>query len=108
MHRLQLILLPSEFGREPVEQLWMGGPATVEAEVARRLDDAGAEMVVPEAIDLDAGEQRLGGDPLGQFDSAVAFRGVERQAKILTLIAQGKHRPGTQLDELLLHVATRQ
>jgi len=42
-------------------------------EVAGRSDDAAAEVVVPEAVDDDAGRERIGGigDPLRQRDSAL-------------------------------------
>ena len=58
--------------------------AAVEAEVVRRLDQAAAEVIVPQPVDDRPGEQRvvLAGDPLGQFAPAVGVGGIRRQAEI--------------------------
>ena len=57
--------LVDELGGQPVEQLRMRRRRALIAEVARRADDAAAEVVLPEAVDHHAGRQRvLGrGDP---------------------------------------------
>ena len=61
-----------QFAGQPVEQFRMRRPFAAEAEIARRGDDALAEMVLPEAIDHHAGRERMlrAGDPPGQFDAA--------------------------------------
>src|SRR5262249_12405540 len=65
MRRLPAPTALHEFGREPVEQLWMAGTVSGRPEIARRLHDAFAEMVLPDAIDGHAGRQRVvgAGDP---------------------------------------------
>ena len=59
-----------EAARQPVEKLGMGGFTADRAEVARRVDDAAAEVPVPDAVDDDSrGERVLGvGDPARQFE----------------------------------------
>ena len=54
---------------QPIEQFGMRGTPAHVAEVAGSIDDARAEMVVPEAIGQNAGRQRIVGmrDPLGQL-----------------------------------------
>ena len=51
-------------------------PVALRAEVARRVDQAGAEVVLPDAVDDHAGRQRraLGDDGVGQFEPAAALR----------------------------------
>ena len=56
----------------------MRRPLAVDAEVARRVDDAGAEVAFPDAVDDDAHGDRAGGDGLGELEAAAAFR--ERRA----------------------------
>ena len=59
MDRLEAPALGDQLGGEPVEQLGVRRPAAVEAEVARRLDQARAEVGLPEPVDDHAGEQRI-------------------------------------------------
>ena len=56
MHRLEPESVVSELRCQPVEQLWVAGAAAVEAKVVRCLDDAGAEMMMPQSINQHAGE----------------------------------------------------
>ncbi len=42
---------------QPVKQFGMRGPFTLEAEVARRADDAPAHVVLPEPIDDDSSKE---------------------------------------------------
>ena len=53
----------------------MRRPLAELAEVARRADEAAAEVVLPDAIDDDAGRQRVvrAGDGLGQLEPAAAL-----------------------------------
>ncbi len=69
----------------------MGRPAAIEAEIAGRFHQARPEMIVPDAIDKNAREQRvLGrGDPAGESAAAVGIRGVGRQAKIRVNAGEG-------------------
>ncbi len=84
----------------------MAGLTAVDAEVARRVDDAGAEVIVPEPVDDHAGRERIGrrGDPVGERPAAVALRGVarelprgteSREASRSDLLA-GRHRVATE------------
>src|ERR1700730_15679747 len=60
---------------EIVEQFWMRRLLSLFAEVARRADDALAEMILPNAVPHDAGRQWMvrPGDPLSQFQPAAAL-----------------------------------
>ena len=59
-----------------VEQFGVARPFAEFAEVARRADDAFAEMVLPDAVDHDAGRQRVvrPRQPFGQLQAAAARR----------------------------------
>ena len=83
MDMLQRPAVIHEFGGEEIEQLRVRGPGAVEAEVARRVHEAGPEMVMPEAVDDDAGGQRmfLGGDPAGEGFAALGLGGVGGQGE---------------------------
>ena len=61
VQRLELPAARDEFGRQPVEQLGVAGGLAQPAEVARRADQAAAEMVLPDPVDDDAGRQRIVG-----------------------------------------------
>ena len=65
-----------KFRRKPVEQFRMRRLVAPESEIARRSDEALAEMVMPEAIHEDARRERIVamGDPLGQRTATLAFR----------------------------------
>ena len=58
----------------------MTGPAAVESEVVGGLDDARAEVVMPEPVDDDPGEERVRRmrQPLGQHPAAIGLGGVGR------------------------------
>ena len=58
--------------------------AAVEAEIARRLDEAGAEVGLPETIDHDAGEQRIAraADPGRQPLAPPGLGGVRLETEI--------------------------
>ena len=68
----------AEGGGEPVEEFGVGGEVAHVAEVVRGIDEAAAEVVVPDAVDDAApGEGVLGvGDPVGEGGAAGAFGGV--------------------------------
>ena len=57
-----------EFGGQPIEQLRMRRAHAVVAEIAGGADDAAAEMMLPDAVDHDAGGHRivLRRDPVGE------------------------------------------
>ena len=71
---------------QPVEQLGMAGGFGTQAEVAGRLDEAGAEVVLPDAVDQDAGGEWVlwRCDGPGQFEATVAP--LERSA-----VGTGQH-----------------
>ena len=60
---------------EVVEQLGVAGGFGLHAQVVGRADEALAEMVHPDAVDHDAGGERvvLAGDGLGEFEAAAAL-----------------------------------
>ena len=62
----------------------MGGRAAIEPEVVRVSHQARAEMVVPNSIHHDAGEERIvrACDPGGEFQPALCFRSVEGQIQV--------------------------
>src|SRR4051812_3231067 len=55
----------------------MSRAASVEPEIVGRIDKADAEMVMPETIDDDAGEEGIfgGGDPVGELDAPLGVGG---------------------------------
>ncbi len=59
VHRLQVPLQAHEFGGQPVEQGGVGGPLAPRPEILRATHEAGAEMVLPELVDRDAGGERI-------------------------------------------------
>jgi len=59
VHGLEAPAAGDELRREPVEQLRMRRLGAVDAEVAGRVHEAGAEVVVPDAICHYAGRQRI-------------------------------------------------
>ena len=65
-----------EIGGEPVEQFGVAGGFAVGAEVAGGADEASAEMVLPDAVDQDAGRERVVfvADPVGQGEAAGGLR----------------------------------
>ena len=84
MHRLDVPAGADELGRQPVEQLGVRRRLALDAEVLGRLDQARAEMVLPDPVDGHAGRQRVVGtsQPARQAE-AVARRagGQRRQAR---------------------------
>ena len=86
MHRLHAPAARAKLDGQPVEQRAMNRILALHAEIFGGLDDAGAEEVLPHAIDLHAGGQRvLGHDqPSGKPESigraALGQRRQERRA----------------------------
>jgi hypothetical protein len=64
-----------EFAGEEVEQLGMRGTCSIDSEVAGRLNKAGAEVIMPEAIDDDTRGQRICGigDPVSEGQTPLLF-----------------------------------
>ena len=83
MDMLQRPAVIHEFGGEEIEQLRVRGPGAVEAEVARRIHEAGPEVVMPEAVDDDAGGQRmlLRPDPAGEGFAALGLGRIGGEAE---------------------------
>ena len=75
--------LIAEVEGEPVEQLGVGGEFAGDAEVAGASDQAGAEDVLPEAIDGDAGGERVVGveQPSGEAEPVSGPRSRRRRAR---------------------------
>jgi hypothetical protein len=70
-----------ELGREMVEQLWVGWSVALRTEVVGGIDDAFAEMVFPDAVYHDPGNERacavfLVGHPFTEGDTWVCFVGL--------------------------------
>ena len=59
LNRFQMPAIGDELGGEPIEQFGMRRVAAHRAEIVRRGDDALAEVILPEAIDDDAGRERI-------------------------------------------------
>ena len=68
VQRFQAAAIGNELPREPVEQFWMRGPSTGDAEVARCGEQARAEMMLPHTVHHHPPGQRMRrrGDPLCQ------------------------------------------
>ena len=85
----------NQLAGQPIEQLGMRRRLAAGAEVAGRGDDATAEMELPEAIHLDAGQQCAGavlrvGDPLGQRPAAVRCAAARRRSGFPMLFLVGR------------------
>ena len=86
MHRLEFPAAANELGGEKLEQFRMRRRCSREAEIARRGDDPAAEVMMPEAVHLHAGDERGGaaagrGQGLCEGDAArsVGQRGGTRE-----------------------------
>ena len=64
-----------ELRREVIEEFRMAGTITHEAEVRDGFDDAFTEVVLPDAVDEDAGREGIGGagDGFSEFETTAAF-----------------------------------
>ena len=76
---MQAFDLPSvlhEVPRQPVEQFGMRGLPTLEPEVARRIDDPAAKVVMPDAVNHNPRGQWVyrAGDPAGQLQPPLGAR----------------------------------
>ena len=88
-----------EFSRQPFQQLRMTRSAAVEAEVAGSLDEARAEVVVPDSIRHDSGEERVVGvrDPVRQSNATMRFDGVGLEAEARVEALDGGQSCGCDL-----------
>src|SRR5206468_12777097 len=68
MHGFEAPALRNEFAGEPIEKFGMRRSRAARAEIARRGHETPTEMMLPEAVDQDAGGERVGrtGKPVGQ------------------------------------------
>ena len=75
MHPLELPAVREESARKVVEQLGVRGLAAEEAEVARRIDDTGAEVMLPGAVREHARRERIivARNPLCEGETAFPF-----------------------------------
>ena len=89
---LQAPAAGDEAGGELIEQFGMGGPVAHTTEIRGRADDAFAEMMLPDAVDDDAGGERVIDDRVRQLGAAGAlFIGFRLAlAKGLEEAARGK------------------
>ena len=71
MDRLDRPARGDELVRQPVEELGVGGLFAEDPEVVARRDDTPAEMPLPNAVDRDAGRQRIvrTGDPTPELEA---------------------------------------
>src|SRR5438552_3058640 len=79
----------AEFARQPIEQLRVRWPAAVAAEIVGRIDEALAEVVLPEAIGDAAPGEDVGvvGDPVGEGGAIGAFlRGLTPPAYLEVVV----------------------
>ena len=86
-----------ERGGQVVEQLGVRRQFADVAEVVDRADQAGAEQMMPDAVDHHPRRQRIvgAGDPLGQFQPAAARRGerVARRRQHFEIASRRRRRP---------------
>ena len=84
-----------QFGGQPVEQLRVRRLAAVEAEVAGRLDQPGAEVSLPEPVDDHPGEQRIArvGRSSRPVVDGARLRGVGGEAEVGVGPGHGRQRP---------------
>ena len=105
MHRLDRHPSVDEAAGQVVEQLGMRRRRPADAEIVRGLDDALAEVVLPDPVHEDARRQRIGpvGDPLGQLapPAALPARGQPLAAEHLEEAAGnlGAEIPGFPADQ---------
>src|SRR5882672_4542015 len=64
-----------------LEELRIRRALAVDAEIARRVDDAGAEVPFPYTVDEDAERDGLLHDGVGELESAAAFGEGRRRAR---------------------------
>ena len=83
---------------------------TIASEIISRLDDALAEMVLPNPVHRAAPEQGviLMGQPLGQCGAALPFARPCRQDKACRREPQGRQRTGADLTLGLSHLSAGQ
>src|SRR5882724_13234462 len=79
MHGFDAPALRDEFTGEPIEKFGMRRPRAPRAEIARRGHETPTEMMLPDAVDQDAGGERVGrtGQPVGQRRSPARGRRPE-------------------------------
>src|SRR5580698_1485755 len=87
----------------------MAGFASVVAEITRCLDQADAEVILPEAVDNYPGEERIirPGDPLGKLDASLAIVCISFQLEVRSTW-NGSHAARRYLGPLVLHIAPMQ
>ena len=90
MQVLQAPAVLHELDREPVEQFRVRGPFAADAEVVGRAHQALAEVPLPDAVDDDAGRERVvrRGDPLGQGRAPLLGGNVPRPVGARQLLRQ--------------------
>src|SRR6185503_20875011 len=87
--------VPDEELREVIEQLRMTRPLAVHAEIARRVDEARAEVLLPDPIHDEARSNRLPDAGLVHLEAATALR------KLLPLgLAKHGQKPARNLGAL--------
>ena len=89
---------------EPVEKFGVGGALALGTEIVWGGDDAAAEVLLPDAVDDDAGEEVAGavfgiGDPIGE--GVAAMRGAGVFGGRLLPEGFGFPGPGEDLEEAL-------
>ena len=70
MHRLDAMSAPDKLGGQAIEQFGVRGRLSAGAEVVRRRHKPPTEVPRPDPVDDDPGEQRMPGDPPGEFATA--------------------------------------
>ena len=92
MHLLHTPAAADELRREPIEQFRVRGFHAHAAKITRCLDEAGAEVALPEAIHHHAGGERIlrAGDPLREREASLLLGRFLRELQI----AQGAEHRG--------------
>ena len=115
LHLFERTALPRELRGQIVEPLGMGGALAHHPEVIGCADDALAERVLPEPVDQDTRQQRIGsgGHALCQLQSAAALLRAQRSAAITHFQKATGHHPtrrpvvAAQMDRLVHAVPVR-
>ena len=80
---------------EPLQQLRVRRPAAVEAQVVRSVDQACAEVVMPDAVNDDSREERVVfmSDPRSELAPPLGFRGRWRKREVRVDARNGRDGP---------------
>ena len=110
MQGLLRLAVIAECGRQPVEQLGVSGQGAVSAEVVGRLDDAAAEVIMPQPIGDRTPGQDIGraGEPIGECGPPASLVVRIGKGKRRRKGRQARERPGADSLARLIDLAAAQ